>query len=420
MKIAVWYNLPSGGAKRALYNHVRGLVERGHTVEAWCPPTADRTYLPLSDLVREHVVPATARRASSPYSPSNLLRLRTVNMLWLEENDYYARLCAEEINRRDFDLLFANTSLEIAVSSIGRHVRTPSVLYLQEPSRWLYEAQPELVWAAPLANGGASWTPRGIKNFLHDTVRVHGFRVQAREEWLNARAFDAMLVNSFFSRESVLRTYGVDAKVCYLGVDSKFVNLRLPRENFVVGVGALTPRKNVRLVIESLALINESQRPRLVWIGDTSKPEHLEELLELARALQVDFVAEVGITDDELINYLNRAALMVYTPRLEPFGYAPLEANACGLPVVGVAEGGLKETIVDGVNGLLVEHDDPHQIAAAVEHLLRNRDVASRLGENGERLVAERWTVDAASERIEARLLETLEEVRARGSTKKG
>ncbi|HEY5837396.1 MAG TPA: glycosyltransferase family 4 protein [Pyrinomonadaceae bacterium] len=422
MKIAVWYNLPSGGAKRALYNHVRALVERGHTVEAWCPPTADRTYLPLGELVREHVVPATRRRASSPYSPSNLLRLRTVNMLWLEENDEYARLCAEEINRGDFDLLFANTSLEIAVSSIGRHVRAPSVLYLQEPSRWLYEAQPELAWAAPPPNGRAFWTPRGIKNFLHDTVRVHGFRVQAREEWVNARAFDAMLVNSFFSRESVLRTYGVDARVCYLGVDnSKFVNLHLPRENFVVGVGAVAPRKNVRLVIESLALIGEPQRPRLVWIGDTSKPEHFEELKELARARRVDFVVEVRITDDALIDYLNRAAMMVYTPRLEPFGYAPLEANACGMSVVGVAEGGLKETVVDGVTGLLVEHDDPHQIAAAVEHLLRNPDVASKLGENGERLVAERWTVDAAAGRLEGRLLETLQEVRAqRGSTQKG
>ena len=57
MRIAVWNNLPSGGGKRALYHHVKGLVERGHHVESWCPPTADRTYLPLSELVEEHVVP---------------------------------------------------------------------------------------------------------------------------------------------------------------------------------------------------------------------------------------------------------------------------------------------------------------------------------------------------------------------------
>src|SRR5437763_1335185 len=56
MKIAVWHNLPSGGGKRALYDHVRGLIERGHTVEAWCPPTADLDFLPLAPMAREHVV----------------------------------------------------------------------------------------------------------------------------------------------------------------------------------------------------------------------------------------------------------------------------------------------------------------------------------------------------------------------------
>ena len=57
MKIAVWHNLPSGGGKRSLYYHVKGLIERGHTVESWCPSTADRTYLPLDDLITEHIIP---------------------------------------------------------------------------------------------------------------------------------------------------------------------------------------------------------------------------------------------------------------------------------------------------------------------------------------------------------------------------
>ena len=57
MRIAVWHNLPSGGGKRALDYHVRGLVEKGHSVEAWCPSTNNRTYLPLSNLIREHLVP---------------------------------------------------------------------------------------------------------------------------------------------------------------------------------------------------------------------------------------------------------------------------------------------------------------------------------------------------------------------------
>ena len=57
MKIAVWHNLPSGGGKRALYHHVKGLLERGHTLESWCPPTADQAYLTLSELIKENIVP---------------------------------------------------------------------------------------------------------------------------------------------------------------------------------------------------------------------------------------------------------------------------------------------------------------------------------------------------------------------------
>ena len=57
VKIAIWHNLPSGGDKRALYYHVKGLVQRGHTVESWCPSTANQSYLPLSELITEHILP---------------------------------------------------------------------------------------------------------------------------------------------------------------------------------------------------------------------------------------------------------------------------------------------------------------------------------------------------------------------------
>src|SRR5438552_6287910 len=57
MKIAVWHNLSSGGAKRALYYQVKGLVERGHHVECWSPSTADEKYLPLGELAPEHTLP---------------------------------------------------------------------------------------------------------------------------------------------------------------------------------------------------------------------------------------------------------------------------------------------------------------------------------------------------------------------------
>jgi len=412
MKIAVWHNLPSGGGKRALYDHVRGLVRRGHTVESWCPPTADQSYLPLGDLIPEHVLPFDWKPRAEKKLPAKLATLPFDFLTRIDALDRHCRQCADEINRGRFDLLFANTSLYQAVSSIGRYVEMPKVVYLQEPVRELYEAMPDPLWQA-LPAAASYLSASYYRDFLKDLLKVQALRVLMREEVRNARSFDAVLVNSFYSRESILRAYGVDAKVCYLGVDAdKFVALNLPRENYVVGLGAFVKLKNVEFAIRALAEVSEP-RPRLVWIGNAADALYLEAMKQLASTLKVDFEPRVKIADDELVNLLNRALLMIYSSRLEPFGFAPLEANACGLPVLAVAEGGVRETVVDGVNGLLVEND-PRAMAAAVMRLSADPAYARRLGQTARQHVVEKWSVEAAVERLERKLSETLEA--ARGS----
>jgi glycosyltransferase involved in cell wall biosynthesis len=403
MKIAVWHNLPSGGGKRALYYHVRGLVERGHTVEAWCPPTADQSYLPLSDLVPEHIVPL----AWQPRRPRDPLRRAWANygnmVAKLAAMDRHCRACAAEIERRGFDLLFANGDQEFLVSPIGQYVRIPSVLYLQEPYRPLYEAMPRLLWAALPAPAWRRFSPGYAVRFLHDLIKVQAARVQAREEQRNAAVYDRILVNSLFSRESIIRAYGLDAFVCYLGVDTDlFVPQPGPREPVVLGLGTLAPAKNPAFIIRAVSQM-AAPRPRLVWIANAAIPTYLAELEELARAHQVTFEPKLRITDGELVALLNRATVLAYAPRLEPFGFAPLEANACSLPVAAVAEGGVRETVVDGMNGLLVAHD-PAAMAAALAHLLADPAYARQLGGQGRAWVETRWSLTAAIDRLETHL----------------
>lgn len=403
MKIAVWYSLPSGGGKRALYYHVRGLVERGHTVESWSTPLTDQSYLPLGELVPEHIRPLDWQPRAQKKLISKLKTLRLDMLTRIEALDRHCRLCADEINRGGFDLLFANSALHQAAGSIGRYVSMPKVLYLQEPLRELYEAMPDPLWQA-LPPAESYLSPSFIRDYLKDIYKTQSLRVLMREEVRNAKAFDRVFVNSFYSRESILRAYGLDAKVCYLGVDTdKFVDLNLPRENFVVGLGAFVKLKNVEFAIRSVAEVPESRRPRLVWVGNAANPSYLEAMKQLAAALKVDFEPLVKIDDDALVTVLNRAALMIYCSRLEPFGLAPLEANACGVPVVAVAEGGVRETIVDGVNGLLVDND-PRESAAAIMRLLDNPAYARRLGQTARREVAEKWSLEASVERLERKL----------------
>jgi glycosyltransferase involved in cell wall biosynthesis len=97
---------------------------------------------------------------------------------------------------------------------------------------------------------------------------------------------------------------------------------------------------------------------------------------------------------------LNKATLLICTARLEPFGFGVLEANACGLPVVAVAEGGFRETVQHGLNGFLVD-TDPTSIADAANQLLENPTMAKQMGESGTALIKQKWNVDASIDRLE-------------------
>lgn len=406
MRIAVWHNLPSGGAKRALYDQVKGLVARGHEVEAWSPPTADEGYLPLSALVREHVVPLALTIPKDPVL-SLFQKLRPLH--WsvrarLRAMDRHCLECARQIDAQGFDLLFAGCCMFFHTPLIARFIEIPTVLYLQEPNRQFYESSPELPWVA------MSWKRRQLLDFhfwqtaLKRRLKLPGIRVQAREERISAMSFDQILVNSFFSRESVLRAFGVDSKVCYLGVDTeRFTWQNKKRENFTVCVAALLPTKNIEFLIQSLAAIGADRRPKLVLISNMIDEAYLERVQSLASKSGVDFELKHRIADAELIDLLNRARMMLYAPRLEPFGYAPLEANACGLPVVAVAEGGVRETIQDGINGLLVEHE-PRCVAQAIECLLVDDGLHQRLSQAALQLARLQWSLAPSLDRLERRL----------------
>ncbi len=399
MRIAIWHNLPSGGGKRALYDHVRGLRARGHHLEAWRPPTADGSYLPLAELIPEHVAPL--RRHSSR-------RLGKLQPLYwnmaakVAAMDEHCRLCAEQMQAGPFDILYAASCFIFTTTSIARQAGLPSLLYLQEPNRPLYEALPELIWAAQ-KSAGPLWQPAHLRRWLADSARILMMRIKVRAEIDNAQTYDRILVNSYFSRESVLRSYGVDARVCYLGVDTAhFVDQGRERSDFVIGIGAITPLKNIHYLIEVLGQVKHA-RPRLVWVGNVADERYLASLMRLAQEQGVDFAPQINISDAQLIELLNRAAAMLYAPRLEPFGYAPLEAGACGCPVITVFEGGMKETVVDGVNGLVTD-PEPAATAAALERLLVDRELARRLGRQGREFVSQRFGLEAAIDRVEGHL----------------
>jgi glycosyltransferase involved in cell wall biosynthesis len=407
LRIAVWHNLYSGGGLRALQTHVAGLLERGHHVTAWCVGRRDPDWQPFGPEVEQRVV--ELRR------PDGLLARARPNWLRdLEAMDDACARCAREMEAGDFDLVFANTCQQYSVPFVARFVtRLPCVIYLQEPRRDLYEAAPALAWVGAVdepARGAAR-----VRRELMELRRWYALRAQARREWRSVHAADAVLVNSYFSRESVMRAYARDAAVCYLGIDTElFRPTDAPRERFVVGLGAMDRTKRVDLAVRAMARL-APPRPPLVWIADRGDADYGAAVEALARESGVELVVRRGIRDAALVDTLSRAALMLYTSRLEPFGLAPLEANACDTPVVAVAEGGVRESVVDGVNGMLVD-PDPDALACGMRTLLDDPERAATMGARAAEHVRERWAAGASVDRLEQHIFRTLD--RASGSAR--
>jgi glycosyltransferase involved in cell wall biosynthesis len=383
MRIAIWHNLGSGGGKRALFNHVKVLKENGCYLESW---TTDMSsdYLSLSELIIEH-------RKGIKAEYDRLLKIknpvRKENKIFKLINDHCIE-CIKEIESKQFDLVFANSCCITYMPLIGKFTKLPAIVYLGEPQRFLYEAMPVNIWQTPFTEFKFKKIKTHIKDFLINYSR----RIKVRNEIDAAKSYDKILVNSLFSRESLIRAYGLDVTVCYLGIDiEKFYVGDLIKEPYVVGIGSITFLKSVHKAIETISTIPEEDRPVLKWVSNIVDDSYLHEMIDLAKKLKVQFQYFINISDSDLVNIVAKAAIMIYTARLEPFGLAPLEANACGTYVVAMAEGGIRESITNGVNGALINGYKPAEMASVITMYVRDLDLAKIKGEAARLFVSENW-----------------------------
>ncbi|MEE2523543.1 glycosyltransferase [Pseudarthrobacter sp. J75] len=209
-----------------------------------------------------------------------------------------------------------------------------------------------------------------------------------------------------------LKAMGIDAtkvSVAPCGVDldlfsSEGTAEERGRTHRILSVGRLVPRKGVDLVITALAHLAEQGRDdvELVIVGGGGTADDLaadpegRRLQELAEELGVaDRVVFRGqVSRDEMPGIFRSASAVVCAPWYEPFGIVPLEAMACGVPVVAAAVGGLGDTVLNHRTGLHVPPRDPEAIAAAVARLLDNPELAASFGQAGERRARARYSWD--------------------------
>lgn len=406
LNIAVFHNLPSGGAKRSLYTYVEYLTKQGHIVDVFIPDTANEEYLPLdsvaNNVIKYEVKPSFFREkiySIFSYVPAIIKRVSVNNVMKTEQK------IAEDLNDSGYDIVYCEQDQFTMTPVIFKYLTKPSIYYCQQPIR------NEKI----LDKVNSQKTRAGIFNnpLIRPFADIFVNHVETRDYERDiefAEYSTNLLANSYFSHENILRQYGKNAYVSYIGVDNKkFVPLNLKRDNYVLSVGTCIPPKGYDFIIRSISKIPKDIRPELVIVGNSSDELWVEYLKNLAQENGVDMDILTMISDDELINLYNKAKMVVYAPYLEPFGYIPLEAMACGTPVVGIKEGGVRETVLHNKTGLLTQRDEK-DFADAVIRLLKDDELWNRMSATGIKYIESAWTLEKAGERLLEHIYRILEE----------
>ncbi len=234
-----------------------------------------------------------------------------------------------------------------------------------------------------------------------------------RSSWLeSAKRADAVLVDSEFIRREVLDESGVDpakVRVAYPGVDAAVYHPAGPGEplrmraafgDYILFVGSLEPRKNLKVLLETYRRLPESLRREHPLLLAGSRGWNSGEVPELAAAAGARYLGYVS--EPELAELYRGATALVYPSLYEGFGLPPVEAMACGCPVVLSSAGPLEEVVAGA--GHYVDPEEPDSVAAGLSAVLGDAALRARLARLGlERSKLYRWEhtaralLDAAS-----------------------
>jgi len=191
---------------------------------------------------------------------------------------------------------------------------------------------------------------------------------------------------------------------CQLGLDVKAF--------IVLQVCDVVPREGIENVVRAMALLPRGIHPQLLVIGGDADPyeglptPEIDRLRGITRELEVeDIVTFAGCRPREQLRVYHAAAdVFVSTPSYEPCVVKPLQAMACGTPVVGSAVSGIEYSVVDGLTGYLVAPNDPPMLAEHLLYLHAHPALARAFGVAGLRRVRAMASSEAPSRTTECEL----------------
>jgi len=253
----------------------------------------------------------------------------------------------EQFDLRQYDLIVSSSSA-VAKGIISSPDQL-HVCYCHSPMRYAWDLQEHYLKHTGLSSGLRSVFIRYV---------LHKMRMW---DVVSSNRVDAFIANSSYIGQRINKTYRRESTVINPPVNINRFKLATNKADFYLAASRQVPYKRIDLIVEAF---NQCPDKRLVVIGNG--PEHKK-----IRALAGPNVEILGYQSDEvLVDHMRRAKAFVFAAQ-EDFGILPVEAQACGTPVIAYGRGGARETVIDKRTGLLFDEQTLPSLLDALERFER-------------------------------------------------
>lgn len=258
-------------------------------------------------------------------------------------------LAIEQFDLSGYDVVLSSS--HAVAKGVLTHSNQLHIAYVHTPIRYAWDLYHQYLRESGL--------DRGLKGVLAKYF-LHKIRLWDAS---TANRVDHYVANSRYIARRIKKTYGKPSDVIYPPVDVDKFTLRETKEEFYLTASRMVPYKKIDLIVEAFSQTDK----KLLVIGDG--PDMAKIRSKAGKNVEL-----LGFADDEtMADLMGRAKAFVFAAE-EDFGITPVEAQACGTPVICFGRGGARETVLDGESGLYFMEQNAKELLAAVAKFEQNYD----------------------------------------------
>ncbi|MDD3342373.1 MAG: glycosyltransferase [Sulfurospirillaceae bacterium] len=248
----------------------------------------------------------------------------------------------EQFDLSDYDIIISSS--HAVAKGVLVHPHQKHIAYIYSPMRYAWDLMYEHERLGVFGKGIVKFM---LKRWLHK-MRIW--------DYVSAQRPDILIADSTFIKKRIQKCWRRDAEVVYPPVEFDECCYREEKQDYYVTLSRLVEYKRVDLIVEAFNALPEK---KLIVIGEGCA---FEKLKKIAHS-NIEFKGH--LPRKEAMNYIAYAKAFIFMAK-EDFGIAPLEAQACGTPVIAYGQGGARETVIEGKTGVFVEEQTSQSLIEAI------------------------------------------------------